>query len=61
MTMLRLGLTPQEAADLLGVSVRTIYRAMEREEIETDVISGRKIILARALVERFGEPIEVAA
>lgn len=58
---LRLGLTPQEAADLLGVSIRTIYRAMARGEIETEVISGRKVIVARALVERFGEPIEVAA
>lgn len=59
--MMRLGLTPQEAADLLGVSVRTIYRAMARGEIETEIISGRKVIRAAALVERFGEPIEVPA
>lgn len=59
--MMRLGLTPQEAADLLGVSVRTIYRAMARDELETEIVSGRKVILARALVERFGEPIEVPA
>jgi excisionase family DNA binding protein len=29
----RLGLTPQEAADLLGVSIRTVCRAISRGEI----------------------------
>lgn len=61
MNTLRLGLTPDETAELLGVSVRTIYRAMARNEIAYEVVSGRKIIVARALIEKFGEPIEVAA
>lgn len=58
---LRMALNPAEAAELLGVSLSTVYRAMKRGEIAFEVVSGKKLIPARSLVERFGEPIEVAA
>lgn len=56
---LRFALSPQEAADMLGVSVSSIYRAIRRSEIPAEKVSGALRIPARALVERFGEPIEV--
>lgn len=56
---LRLGLSPNEVAALLGVSRSTIYRAMARGEIAFEVVSGKKVIPAAALVARFGEPVEV--
>lgn len=59
--MLRLGLSPEETAKLLGVSKSTVYRAMNRGEIAFEIVSGKKVIRARELVERFGEPVEVAA
>lgn len=58
---LRFALTPREAAEMMGVSLSTVYRAMAREEIPFELVSGKKMIPARALVERFGEPVEVAA
>lgn len=59
--MERLALTVKEAAALLGVHPTTIYRAIKAGEIAVDKIAGRTVIPARSLVERFGEPVEVAA
>lgn len=59
--MERLALTPTEAARLLGVSKSTVYRAIKRGEIATEIVSGKKLIPARSLVERFGEPVEMVA
>lgn len=58
--MERLAVTPTEMAALTGCSVATIYRAIKRGEIEAVLVSGKKLIPARALTEKFGLPVEVA-
>lgn len=57
--MERFALTPKEAAAMLGVHVTTVYRAIKAGEIPTEIVSNRKLIPARALVEKFGEPVPV--
>jgi hypothetical protein len=57
--MIRLGLTPAEAAALLGRSTASIYRAIKLGEIDHEVISGCIVIPAAPLIARFGEPVDV--
>lgn len=59
--MERFALTVKEAAAMLGVSPTSVYRAIKRKEIDVEIVSGVKVIPARSLVERFGEPVEVSA
>lgn len=59
--MERFALTPKEAAEMIGCSVTTIYRAIKRDEIPAVLVSGKKLIPASALVAKFGPSVEVPA
>ena len=58
-TGLRLGLKPREVADLLGMSVRSVYRAIAAGEIPAERIAGCTVVPAAALVARFGDPVDL--
>lgn len=45
----RLAYRPQEAADVMGVSRQTIYRAMERGELRGRKLGRSTVILAKDL------------
>lgn len=59
MVTLRLALTPAEVADLLGLSLSSVYRAMGRNELAYEVVSGRKLIPAASLEDRFGKAVDI--
>lgn len=47
-------LTARQAADLLGVSKQTIYRAHEDGEIQGLKVRGRLVIASQPLLEALG-------
>lgn len=60
-SVIRHAFSPEEVAAMLGLSKSSIYRAINRGEIESVEVSGRKRVPAAWLVRTFGEAIEVAA
>jgi len=59
--MRRYGVKPSELAPMLGISTRSVYRAIAAGEIPAERVAGCLLIPARWLTEKFGEAIEVAA
>lgn len=59
--MKRYCLTVKEAAAAMGISKWSVYRAVEKGDLRSERINGVILIPARALVERFGEPIDMEA
>lgn len=59
--MTRLGVKPAELAPMLGVSTRSVYRAIAAGEIPAERVAGCLLIPASWLRAKFGEPVEVAA
>lgn len=47
-------LSAQQAADLLGVSKQTIYRAVEAGEIRGLKVRGRLVVASKPLLEALG-------
>lgn len=59
--MTRLTVTVAEAAEILGISRRLVYDAINRNELRAISI-GRRLVIPRAEIERLlGSPIEVPA
>ena len=51
-----LSITTDEAAELIGVSARTVRRACERGEIQAVKVQGRWRVIRKALLNQFGAP-----
>lgn len=47
-------LTVQQAAQLLGVSKQTVYRAITADEIHAITVRGRIVVATRPLIEALG-------
>ena len=50
-TPARLGYSPEEAAGIIGVSRKTIYNLLERQQLRSVKIGKRRVIPAAALAE----------
>lgn len=47
-------LTVQQAAQLLGVSKQTVYRALKADEIHSFTVRNRTVVATKPLVEWLG-------
>ena len=50
-------LSPQEVAELIGMSRRQVYRWIKREELPTRQIDGQHRITESMLAEKVGEEL----